>query len=236
MINGKSVLAIIPARGGSKGLPGKNIRNLNGKPLVQWSIEHALSCPHLDDIHLSTDSQEIAEIGKKLIPVDFLRPENLSQDSSDIVDAALYVLDSYERTKNKTYDILVLLEPTSPLRSSDDITKALTLFSDNYANTDSVVSVGEIHLENPYRGKIVKNNLLESIFPGKHVPRQELPTTYFPYGVFYGIKTSALKEYRTFFPPKMTPYFIERWQNFEIDDYIDFICIEKILEERGNQT
>ncbi len=234
MINGRSVLAIIPARGGSKGLPGKNIKNLNGKPLINWTIEQALKCPLIDDIHVSTDSKEISEIAQTLIPVDFLRPEYLSTDTTDVVDVALYVLDYYEKNFNKTYDILVLLEPTSPLRQATDISDAIKLFSDCYEKTDSVVSIGEIHLENPFRAKIVKDNYIESIFPGKHVPRQELPKTYFPYGVFYGIKTSALRESRTFFPEKMTPYFIQRWQNFEIDDYTDFLCIERILQEREN--
>ncbi len=234
MIDGRKVLAIVPARGGSKGLPGKNIRKLNGKPLIHWTIEQAQMCPYIDDLHISTESQEILDISSQLTPISFLRPESLSQDSSDIVDVALHVLQEYKTRWNKTYDILVLLEVTSPLRAPNDISRAIELFSKNYEKTESVVSVGEIHLENPFRGKIVKNDLLENIFPGKHLPRQELPKTFFPYGVFYGIKPSVLKESRTFFPKKMMPYYVERWQNFEIDDLIDFMCIEKILSERGN--
>lgn len=235
MIDGLKVLALIPARGGSKGLPGKNIKNLNGKPVIQWTIEQAKACSYFDDIHVSTESQAIYDVATKHLPIHFMRPDSLAQDNSSSADVTLHVLEEFKNRWNKEFDIIVLLEPTSPLRGSNDLSKALELFTKNYKETDAVVSLGQIQLESPFFSKIIKDGYIESLITGEAFStRQSLPKTYFPYGVFYGIKTSALREFKTFYPPKMMPYYIERWQNYEIDDQIDFSNIEKILSDRGN--
>src|SRR4030042_3633861 len=116
MYRNKRILAIIPARGGSKRLPGKNIKILCGKPLIGWTIEQAKSSKYIDDIFVSTDYRSIADIAEQFgIKVPFLRPEELSKDSSSSMDVVEHVLKSYKRS-NQLFDFIILLEPTSPLR------------------------------------------------------------------------------------------------------------------------
>lgn len=231
MIEGKSVLAIIPARGGSKGLPGKNIKLLCGKPLLAWSLEQAFKSKYLDTVFVSTDSEEIANIAKQYggdIP--FLRPPEIAADNSPTSDAIIHALENFERIE-KYYDYVVLLEPTSPLRKPADIDTAIQLLVKN-EDADTLVSLGEIHMEHP----MIVKKIDES---GRVVPyvenvkkihqRQQADKAYFPYGVIYISKVSEFKKNLTFYTQRTIPYFIERWQNFEVDDEIDFAVIETIM-------
>src|SRR5215471_6813557 len=122
MIGGKTALAIIPARSGSKGLPGKNIRNLCGKPLVTWSIEAARKSRHLDLVLLSTDSAEIADIARNSgAAVPFLRPGELATDQAPTFEVVRHALTFYRSEMGREFDYTVLMEPTSPLREDDDV-------------------------------------------------------------------------------------------------------------------
>ena len=224
-------IAIIPARGGSKGLPGKNIRLLCGKPLIVWSIEQALQSGIFDTVVVSTDSKEIADIAAKHgAKVPFLRPPELSTDIATSVDVVLHTLDFYKQMNNH-FDIFALLEPTSPLRKKGQLQTMLTkLRSSDHA--DAIVSIGEIHLEHPYIVKKIDNNgyLVPFMSQINQISRrQDLNTSYFPYGVAYVVKTKCFLREKTFYPQKTIPFLIERWQNYEIDDYWDFECIEKIF-------
>ena len=119
MYKDKKFLAIIPARGGSKGLPKKNIKVMNGKPLIAWTIENAKKCPYIDEIYVSTDSQEIADVCENFgIKVPELRPDYLASDTSTSADVVIHVLDTLEK-QGKKFDYFMLLEPTSPLRKKD---------------------------------------------------------------------------------------------------------------------
>ena len=136
MINGKSVLAVIPARGGSKGLPRKNISKLADKPLIAWTIESANGSKYIDRSIVSTDDQEIADTALKyngMVP--FLRPSKLATDDAKTNDVLFHIIEVIE----EKYDILILLQPTSPLRNSADIDKALELMEQKEA--DSLVSM-----------------------------------------------------------------------------------------------
>ena len=232
MINGKKVLTIIPARGGSKGLPGKNIKELCGKPLIAWSIEQALASKYVDKVFVSTDSEEIAKIAKEVgANVPFLRPAELATDDSPTSDAILHVLEQLSM-KGESYDYVALLEPTSPLRKSNDIDDAISMIVQN-ADTDCLVSVGEIHMEHPMIVK--KFNAKGFVAPyisniTKIHQRQQADEAYFPYGVIYISRVSEFKKNQTFYTEKTIPYFIERWQNYEIDDELDFMIIEQIMK------
>lgn len=226
------ILAIIPARGGSKGLPGKNIKPLLGKPLIAWTIEQARKSRYVDKLVVSTDDKKIAEISKSYgAEVPFLRPKALAEDSSPTSDAIMHAVDWFEK-RGETFDILVLLEPTSPLRKDDDIDNAIKAFVNNYENADALVSLGEVQLEKPHIVKKIENGYLVPFVKSdiKFHQRQQLPKAYFPYGVIYIVKTESFKKTRTFYQKKTIPYFIERWQNYEIDDLHDFICHEAILK------
>ena len=235
MYKGKSILAIITARGGSKGLPGKNIKVLHGKPLIVWTIEQSKKCLLLDEIFVSTDSSEIAQISEQVgVKVPQLRPAELAKDETSSMDVVKYVVDSLE-SKGKYFDYILLLEPTSPLRQDTDLENVIKKAIDN-PFADGVVTLGEVHMEHPM---IVKKITLDKkIVPyiedaQKITRRQQTDKAFFPYGVAYLIKTIVFKEKHAFYTDNIMPYFIERWQNYEIDDIYDFTCVEAVMKERG---
>lgn len=231
MIEGKKVLAIIPARKGSKGLPGKNIKLLCGKPLVSWTIEKALLSNYIDELIISTDCKKIAKIAEKLgCKVPFLRPKSLSDDKTPMYKVILHALKYYEK-KNIFFDIIVLLEPTSPLRENNDIDKMLEKLCKNYDKFDSIISIGKVE-EHP---SLMKRLSGENILPycenlDIKSRRQDNNPAYFPYGVAYISKVKSFKKKKTFYTNKTTFYEIKRYQNYEIDSIYDFLAVENIMK------
>lgn len=232
MINGKKILALIPARGGSKGLPGKNIRNLCGKPLIVWTIDKANSSKYLDMVLVTTDSTEIAEISKAAgAHVPFLRPAELATDKASTYDAIHHALDFLKKHEAQTFDYVVLLEPTSPLREDDDIDRMLMQLVANSAEFDSIISVGEVD-EHPSILKRLNGAYLEPFCPEllQTTRRQDNEPAYFPYGVAYIAKTDALLAENTFYTKRCTHFKIKQYQNYEIDDIYGFLCVESIMK------
>ena len=231
MYKDKTVLGIIPARGGSKGLPGKNIRILAGKPLISWTIESALSSGYLDRVIVNTDDKEIAEIaGEAGAEIPFLRPEELAGDKTPMRDVINHTV-AFFKSMHVIYDYVALLEPTSPLRKDDDIDNAIKMLIDHESKADSLVSVGEVHLEHPSIMKHIKDGYVH-IYErsgARITRRQDLDTVYFPYGVIYLAKALNLIQTGTFYQDRTIPFLIERWQNYEVDDIYDFICIEAVI-------
>ena len=154
-------LALVLARGGSKRLPLKNVRDLLGKPMIAWSIEAALKTPSIDRVLVSTDSENIQKIAKQYgADAPFLRPESLSNDLATSADAAIHAL-NYAESHWGAYDAVILLEPTSPLRKKEDLESGIQILNKNYDQTDGVVSLGKVHLENPlYCKRIVDQQVL----------------------------------------------------------------------------
>jgi CMP-N-acetylneuraminic acid synthetase len=231
MYKDRTVLGLIPARGGSKGLPGKNIREMAGKPLIAWTIERALSSRYFDTVIVNTDDSNIADTAQKYgAEVPFLRPEELADDRTAMIDVIRHTVEYYRKI-NTFFDYIALLEPTSPLRQVDDIDRAIKQLIDNEAAADSLVSVGEVQLEHPSIMKKIKEGKLTpyELDAGIVTRRQELDTVFFPYGVIYLTKTEKLIKHGTFYLENTIPYFIERWQNYEVDDMYDFICIEAVM-------
>lgn len=239
MYNGKKILAIIPARGGSKGLPGKNIKILNGKPLIGWTIEQAKACEFIDEIFVSTDSAEIAKVAEQFgISVPSLRPVELASDTSSSMDVVIYTINLLENSPNnstkKEFDYIILLEPTSPLRKKDDLKQILKQVVDN-VDADGIITLGEVHMEHPMIVKKVnKDGIIVSYITDvqKITQRQQADKAYFPYGVAYVIKKEVFIREKTFYTNNIIPYFIERWQNYEVDDIYDFLCVEAIHKEK----
>jgi CMP-N,N'-diacetyllegionaminic acid synthase len=234
MYKDKKIIAIITARGGSKGLPGKNIKPLLNKPLIGWTIEQAKNCEYIDEIFVSTDCPQIKEVSEQFgakIPV--LRPEELASDTSSSMDVVEHVINYFE-DQNQFFDYIILLEPTSPLRGRHDLSKAIEQLI-NTPDADGITSIGEVHTEHPMIvEKLNANNRLCSYIDNVEeiTQRQQADEAYFPYGVVYAIKTKVFKEKRAFHTENIIPYFIERWQCYEIDDIYDFYCIEAILEKQ----
>jgi CMP-N-acetylneuraminic acid synthetase len=236
MINGKSVLAIIPARGGSKGLPGKNIKELCGKPLIAWSIEAGLGSQYIDEVMVTTDSEEIANAARLCgASVPFLRPAELASDTATSMDAVKHALDFYDRELHKKFDYIVLLEPTSPLREKNDLDlmiKKIRFVDNEY---DAIVSLGEVH-EHPSIMKKIIGNAIEPYAKDLVMAtrRQDNEVAYFPYGVGYIVKMKTLLEEKTFYPKRTTHHLIKRYQCHEIDDIYDFLAIENIMKYEWN--
>lgn len=216
------VLAIIPARAGSKRLKNKNILPMCGKPLIVHTIEKALKSKLITTLVVSTDGPKIKEISEKYCQV-IMRPKKLARDTSSTYD----VIDHVVKSVKGKFDIIVLLEPTSPLRTDDDIDKAIRLFICNMSMADSMVSLGEIQLEKPDIAQYInQKGYVQKLSVNKN-------TAYFPYGVIYLAKANKLLTQRTFYMKRTIPYFIQRWQNYEVDDIYDFLAIETIMKNHG---
>jgi N-acylneuraminate cytidylyltransferase/CMP-N,N'-diacetyllegionaminic acid synthase len=236
MLSRKTFLAIIPARGGSKGLPGKNIKELCGKPLIAWSIETALKSKYIDELVVSTDYQEIADIAKSYgASVPFLRPDYLANDTATSFDAVKHTIDFYKETLKKEFDYIILLEPTSPLREIDDIDNMIENIIQNENTFDSIVSIGEVHEHPSIMKKVVNEKSLESYCKNLELKsrRQDNDIAYFPYGVAYIVKMVPFLEEKTFYTKRNTFFEIKRYQCYEIDDIYDFLAIENIMKYKG---
>lgn len=222
------MLAIIPARGGSKGIIGKNSRLLAGKPLIAHTILAAVDANRVDKIIVSTDSEEIAEIAVKHgAEVPFLRPASISQDDSPILETYNYVLDRFKADFGEAYDSFVALQPTSPFRNSYDIDSAIDLFLDN--STSSVISfTQEAH---PIEwNRIVDNNLkFKDIGFDRIDNRQKYEKTYRFNGAVYVYKTELVKA-RAMYTDKSLAYIMPEERSLDIDTETDFLYAEFLME------
>ena len=238
MINDRRVLGIIPARGGSKGLPGKNVRQLCGKPLIAWTIEKAKKSRYLDVILVTTDSQEIADIACQYSAyVPFLRPADLASDYSTTYDVVCHALSYCRDEEGREFEYTALLEPTSPLREDDDIDRMLELLDDSADEFDSIISVGK-GTEHPSIMKRLVGKRMEPFCPelAKPTRRQDHTPAYFPYGVAYIAKSLVLLKERTFYTRRGLSFLIKRYQNYEIDDLYDFVCVESVMKYEWKLT
>jgi len=223
-------LAIIPARGGSKRLPNKNILDLNGKPLIAWSIEAAKKSKYIDEIVVSSDSNEILEIAQKYNVKTIKRPDELATDTASSVDVVKHVAENYPG-----YEYVVLLQPTSPLRNKKHIDEAIELLEKK--NADAIISVCEMDHSPLWSNTLpeslsMKNFLREDV---KNKRSQDLPTYYRLNGAIYICKTDRLLEQNTFFiKDNIFAYIMDRKSSVDIDDEIDFKLAEVLLLNEKN--
>jgi len=232
MLKNKKILAIIPARGGSRRLPGKNIRKLLGKPLIVWTIEQAKKSKYIDKLIVSTDDKTIAKISKKYgAEVPFLRPKELARDSTKIIDVILNLL-SLLKKENYIPDIIALLQPTSPLRTVKDIDNAIELFLKN--KCESVISIYESG-HSPYWSFKIEKKYLKPVFGWKYfkMRRQDLPKSYTPNGAIYITTTKILHKYKSFYTNKILSYIMPKERSIDIDNEIDFKLTELILKNEN---
>lgn len=232
MYNNKKIIAIIPARGGSKGLPGKNIKELNGKPLIAYSIEAALNSNVFDKVIVSTDSEEIAEVSKKFgAEIPFLRPLELATDKADSMDTLIHALKFYSDI-GENFDYIIKLQPTSPLRTAEDIKKAVNLIIEK--NGDAVISVSECKHHplwtNTLNIDMKMNKFLKDEVKGKN--RQELDKYYELNGMIFLSKTKKLIDTRDWYGENSYAQVIDGNRAIDIDNIIDFKLAEIILQEK----
>jgi len=229
-------IAIIPARSGSKGLPDKNIKPLNGKPLVAYTIEAALESGVFDEVHLSTDSNLYADIGIKYgASVPFLRDQLTSSDSAGSWDVVKEVLKKYKEL-GKTFDTCTLLQPTSPLRDSIDVKRAFELFNDK--NADSVVSVCEVDHPVQWCFELPPSLSMDKFNdnPFNNMRRQELPTNYRENGAIYIVKTKKFDdEVFNFYYPNCYAFKMSSSKSIDIDTETDFIIAQAITSNNLNK-
>lgn len=239
MINGKSVIAIVPARGGSKGLPGKNIKELCGKPLIAWSIEAGLASQYIDEVMVTTDSENIAGIARDFgATVPFIRPAELASDTATSFDTVKHVIDFYQNELNKTFDYIVLLEPTSPLRDTNDIDRALEkLFS--IPNATAIAGICKTESQNP--AFLVKKNNQDFLIGYEYqdmkvLRRQDIHDIFFFEGSIYISRIDTLLNKKTFYHEHTVGYIVPKWKSFEIDDIDDFVMVEALLSFKRNNS
>lgn len=218
----KNIIAIIPARGGSKGIPKKNIMKFCGKPLIVWSIEQALGSKFIDGVYVSSDDKEILEISRKAGADIIERPEELAGDKSSAEEALLHAINHIEYAHKGKTDIVILLQATSPVRFSEDIDNAIRFFIDQKA--DSLFSATE--LEDFCVWEIKKNELNSLTYNYKNRGRrQDRKPYYLENGSFYIFKTDILKKYNNRLGRKITFYKMPLWKSYEIDKIEDVrIC------------
>lgn len=223
-------LYVIPARGGSKGIPGKNIKPLAGKPLIAYSIEVARALADDDDICLTTDSPEIAAVAEQMgLKVPFIRPAHLATDRSGTYGVLLHALDFYEQ-KGIHYDRLVLLQPTSPLRTVADVEAALSLYS---PSVDMVVSVVEA-AANPYYDafETAADGFLHiSKGDGNFTRRQDAPKVWQYNGAVYVINTDSLRQMPLNEFARRVPSPMSREHSVDLDTPTDWLVAETIISQ-----
>ena len=227
-------IAIIPARKGSKGLPGKNIMNFCEKPLIYWSINIAKKSQIFDEIVVSTDCENIAEIADGFgANVPFIRPKHLSTDTASPVGVVLHTLNFFKNNFDLEFKNLTLLEPTSPLREKEDLINMQNFLNNKADNFDAIVSLGKVS-ENPcFLKKLLSNNEIRPFSKSfsSEGRRQDQPLSYFPYGVAYMTKVTTFLKELSFYPPRTAGYVLKEYQCMEIDSEIDFICCEAIAKK-----
>lgn len=227
------MMALIPARGGSKGLPGKNIRLLYGKPLIAWTIEAALASRRIDRVIVSTDEEAIAAAGRSCgAEVPFLRPSHLAQDDSLAIDNYLYTVHRLQQEFHLKEDAFVVLQPTSPLRRPEDIDAAVDLFIQNKA--DSVISVTELSHPIAWTKTIRPDGTLRDYFDTEEVVknRQAYQPVYIPNGAVFVLRYSLLKRNYTYYSEKTYPYIMPPERSVDIDTLFDFELAEYVLGKK----
>jgi CMP-N,N'-diacetyllegionaminic acid synthase len=225
------VIAIIPARGGSKGLPGKNVKSLLGKPLIQYTIEAALDAKHVSDVIVSTDDEGIYRIGIECGGTDtFIRPLHLSDDDSMAVDNYIYTIEKLNNEFDHSIDEFVVLQPTSPFRDADDIDAAITLFKEKEA--DSVVSYTEEYHPLIWHKYLNQDDGFENIFPDNIQNRQENRPSYFPNGAIFVFKYDLIKQ-KKYYSAKSYAYVMDRQKSIDIDTIEDFNYAEFVMRKCG---
>lgn len=223
------ILALIAARGGSKRLPGKNIRLLGGKPLIVWSLDVARNIPEICDILVTTDDSEIAAVCSEAgAYVPWLRSAELATDTANSVDVALHALDWYEAEKGAV-DGVLLLQPTSPFRTKETVRKGIELFSEN--GQQPVLGVSPTHANPMWTLKMEGEYLVP--FMQEHgfgIRSQDLPPAFVVNGSFYLISPAELRACKSFMGIKAMPLIIESLQEaLDIDMEWDFKMAEAVL-------
>ena len=228
MINGKKVLGIVPARGGSKSLSGKNIKLLAGKPLIAWTIDEAKKSKYIDRLILSSDDEDIINVARSVCDCDvpFVRPKKLAQDDTPGIEPILHAINEIPG-----FDLVVKLQPTSPLRKAEDIDACIEKCASSDINSCISVTTAE---KSPYwMYSLDKSGKMSPLLPQPEgfFSRQTLPQVYSLNGAVYAAKINWLLEQGGFFSPDTHAYIMPRQRSIDVDTDLDFSLCEILLRK-----
>jgi len=227
MINGKKVLAITLARGGSKSIPRKNIIDINGKPLLQYTTDEVAKSAYIDDYYLSTEDSEIMSVGRNLgVPI-IERPTELASDTATSYDAIMHAIDHLDAWG--VYDYIVEVMVTNPLKTVDDIDACISkLYS---SGADSVTSVVRIYDHHPSRVKYIQHDRMMSFYPEQPESRRQdlLPPAYVRNGSIYAITLLAFNKYKSRVGADAVPYIMPQERTVNIDEPADLKLAELLI-------
>ena len=231
MYAGKRILGLIPARGGSKGIPDKNIKSLDGRPLISYTIEAAKNSQYVDAVVITTDSQKIADVAIQYgAEVPFLRPGKLASDKAKSIDAVVHAIETL-KSMGRSYDVLVFLQPTSPLRNAEDIDRAIEQYF-NMGNK-ALVSVSPVN-DHPLLIRSIdqKGELDKLMNVSSTCRRQDMPVYYRVNGAIYIYNVTEITS-DTSLNDAMVPYIMDISHSVDIDDLCDFYIAEFILQNKN---
>jgi CMP-N-acetylneuraminic acid synthetase len=226
LYNDLKILAVIPARGGSKGVPRKNLKKISGKSLIQWAIERAKKSKFIDRLIISSEDSEIIEEAKRFgCDVPFKRPDFLAKDDSSTNDVILHAIENI-----KGYDIVVSLQVTSPLVDPGDIDSAIKICVDSDSKACISATVPE---KSPYWMFQLNNNMLDPILGEQYFNkrRQDLPQVFIPNGAVYVAFSDWFKYNKSFYSKETTVYVMSREKSFDLDTEFDFRVLEAYLSD-----
>jgi len=228
-----SCLAIIPARGGSKGIPRKNIVSLNGAPLISYTIGAALASSSLSRVIVSSEDEEVLDISEGYGAEVIKRPLELAGDYSSVDALIFHCLDKLQKEEHFVPESFILLQPTSPLRTCSHIDEAVKLFIEK--SCQAVVSVFESTYHPLKSVKIDERGFVAGLINDKYlsVPRQQLPKAYTPNGAVFLTNTETYRKYRTFIPPETVPYFMSKSDSVDVDDMDDLEYAALLMKKRN---
>ncbi len=226
MLNNKTFLAIIPARGGSKRLPRKNILDLCGKPLIGWSIEAGFKSKYIDKVVVTSDDDKIIEISENFGAKTIKRPDELASDTATTFEVVEHTIENQE----KNYDYIIILQPTSPLRTSTHIDEAIELLFRK--NGDAIISVCEVEHSPLWTNTLPEDGNMSHFVPKKVQQRsQDLEQYYRLNGAIYICNTKKYLEKKTaFIKDSIYSYIMPQWSSVDIDTKLDFLIANQILK------
>lgn len=233
VLRAQTILAVIPARAGSKGLPRKNVLPFAGKPLIAWTIEQARESELVDRVIVSTDGDEIADVAQAYgAEVPFRRPAALASDTASSIDVILHAIDQVGQSGSQ-FSIVALLEPTSPLRDIADIDGAIRKLLST-PDAESIVGVAEVEGMHPAFVLREKNGYLEPYLgvPATGLRRQVIEPLLFLEGSIYVAYVESLRKRRTFYHERTIGWPVAKYKSVEIDDMCDLIVAEALLAAR----
>jgi len=236
-VDSHPTLGLITARGGSKGIPGKNLRLLDGKPLIAWTIQAALRSDRIHRVLVSTDDPAILQAALDFgAEAPFLRPSEFARDNSPHIDCVLHALSWLQTEENYIPEGVCLLQPTSPFRTEYDIDAAISIFIDH--DVEAVISVTESS-EHPFFAQTITSEGLLAPFlqrPSAYDRRQDLPASYHVNGAIYMNRTESLSKRKTFYPPNIRPYIMPPQRALDINTPWDLHMAELIARNSPRST